>query len=93
MSFVLVSPDVVAATASELAGIGSSLSTAHALAATPTTGIVVAAGDEVSAAIAALFSGHGQAYQSLAAQAGFVPRAVGAGVERGRQVVCGYGVG
>ncbi len=40
-----------------------------AAAALPTTGILAAGADEVSAAIAALFGAHGQAYQALSAQA------------------------
>ena len=47
---------------------GSGLTAAHAAAAGPTTAVVAAAGDEVSAAIASLFSGHGQAFQALHAQ-------------------------
>ena len=35
----------------------------------PTTAVLAAAGDEVSAAIASLFSGHGQAFQALSAEA------------------------
>jgi hypothetical protein len=45
------------------------LSAAHAAAAVPTTSVAVAAGDEVSAAIASLFSSHAQQYQALNAQA------------------------
>jgi len=45
------------------------IASADAAAATSTTMVVAAAGDEVSAAIASLFSGHGQAYQSMSAQA------------------------
>ena len=33
-----------------------------------TTGVMVAAADEVSAAIASLFSGHAKTYQALSAQ-------------------------
>jgi hypothetical protein len=33
------------------------------------TGVLTAAGDEVSMAVASLFSGHGQAFQALGAQA------------------------
>ncbi|BBX73930.1 hypothetical protein MSHI_18360 [Mycobacterium shinjukuense] len=69
MSYVIAAPDLVAAAASELAGIGATLSTANAAAAFPTTGILAAGADEVSAAIAALFGAHGQAYQALSAQA------------------------
>jgi len=59
----------LASAASDLSGIGSSLSAGHAVAAVPTTAVVAAAGDEVSAAVASLFSGHGQAFQALGAQA------------------------
>ena len=69
MSYVVAVPELVASAASDLAGIGSGLTAAHAAAAAPTTAVVAAAGDEVSAAIASLFSGHGQAFQSLSAQA------------------------
>ena len=65
MSYVVAVPEFVASAASDLAGIGSGLSAAHAAAAAPTTTVVAAAGDEVSAAIASLFSGHGTAFQSL----------------------------
>ena len=69
MSFVIAAPEMMTSAATDLAGIGSTLSAANAAAAAPTTGIVAAASDEVSAAIAALFSWHGQAYQALSAQA------------------------
>ena len=69
MSFVVAAPEFVSATASDVAGIGSSLTAAHAAAAAATTQVVAAAGDEVSAAIATLFSGHAQQFQALSAQA------------------------
>ncbi len=69
MSFISVVPESVATAATDLARIGSTLSSAHAAAAVPTTGILAAAQDEVSAAIAALFSGHGQGFQALSARA------------------------
>src|ERR1700740_2566265 len=69
MSFVIAAPEDVQAAAADLSNIGSGLSAAHALAAGPTSAVVAAAGDEVSAAIASLFSGHGHAYQALHAQA------------------------
>ncbi len=69
MSYMNVSPDVVAAAARDVAGIGSALEQAHAAAAHVTTSVVAAAGDEVSAAIAAVFSGHGQAFAAASAQA------------------------
>lgn len=69
MSFLTAAPEFVSAAAGDLASIGSALGEAHAAAALPTTGIVAAAGDEVSAQIAALFGAYGQQYQALNAQA------------------------
>ena len=68
MSFVIAAPEMMTSAATDLASIGSTLSAANASAAAPTTGVVAAAEDEVSAAIAALFSGHGQVYQGLSAR-------------------------
>ncbi|WP_231999066.1 PecA family PE domain-processing aspartic protease [Mycobacterium sp. 1081908.1] len=53
-----------------MASIGSTVSAAQAAAAAPTTGVLAAAGDEVSTAIAAMFSQYASAYQALSAQAG-----------------------
>src|ERR1700691_5376761 len=69
MSFVIAAPEMVASAASDLAGIGSMIEQAHAAAVAPTTAVLPAAADEVSAAIAALFSGHAQGFQALGAQA------------------------
>ncbi|ORA86173.1 PE family protein, partial [Mycobacterium intermedium] len=52
MTFLLVSPELVAAAASDVAGIGLSVSAANAVAARSTTGLVSAAADEVSRAVA-----------------------------------------
>ena len=69
MSYLVVGPQLLAAAAADLDSIGSALSAANAAAAVPTTTLLVAAQDEVSAALAALFAGHGQAYQAVSAQA------------------------
>jgi len=69
MSYVVAVPDFLALAASNLAGIGSRLSEANAAAAAPTSALAAAAGDEVSAAVASVFAGHGQAFQQLSAQA------------------------
>jgi hypothetical protein len=69
MSFVIATPELVTAAATDLANIGSTLNAANAAAASPTTGVLAAAEDEVSAAIAAVFSDHGQGLQALSAQA------------------------
>ncbi len=62
MSYVIAVPEMMAAAAGDLANIGSSLSEANAVAAASTTGVLAAGEDEVSAAIAALFSAHGQGF-------------------------------
>ncbi|MCV7076682.1 PE family protein [Mycobacterium szulgai] len=84
MSFVIASPEMLVAAASELAGIGSTIGAANAAAAAPTTALVAAAGDEISAAVAALFGGHAQQYQAFSRQAAafheqFVHTLTGAG--------------
>jgi hypothetical protein len=68
MSCVIAAPEMIAAAATDLATIGSSLSAAHTAAA-PTLALMPAAADEVSASIACLFSRHAQDYQALAGQA------------------------
>jgi hypothetical protein len=52
-----------------LESIDSALNAAHHAAAVPTTGLAAAAGDEVSAAISALFAGYGKEFQALTAHA------------------------
>jgi len=68
-SFLVAVPEALQGAAQDLAGIGSTLSEATAGAAVPTTGIVAAAEDEISAAIAKIFGNYGQEFQALSAQA------------------------
>jgi hypothetical protein len=60
---------MLAATAGNLQGIGSTMSAQNAAAAAPTTGVVPAAADDVSALTAAQFAMHAQVYQGVSAQA------------------------
>jgi hypothetical protein len=69
MSFVTTQPEVLSAAAGDLQGIGSTVIAANAAAAAPTTGVVPAAADEVSALTAAQFVAHAQTYQAISAQA------------------------
>ena len=69
MSLLDVVPELLESAAADVKSIGAELNAAHAAAAAPTTGLVAAGADEVSAAVAALFSEHGQAFQALSAQA------------------------
>lgn len=68
MSFVAVAPEWVSSAAGQLANIGWTLEAANAAAAASTTGLAPAAADEVSAAIATLFGGFGNEYQTLNTQ-------------------------
>jgi hypothetical protein len=69
MSFVITAPETMAAAATDLAGIGSTLSEAHMAAVSPTVGLVPAAADEVSAGVAHLFSRYAEDFHGLAARA------------------------
>ena len=69
MSSVIATPDLIAAAATDLAAIGSTVSAAHMTAAAPTAAVIPAAADEVSAGIAHVFSVYAQDYQGLAGQA------------------------
>jgi hypothetical protein len=54
MSFVVALPEVLDSAATDSANMGATLNAAYAVAAVPTTGMLAAAEDKVSAAIAAL---------------------------------------
>ncbi len=69
MSFVMAAPEFMTAAATDLQSIGSSLTEANAAAVGQTTRVLAAGNDEVSAAVAALFGGHAQAFQAVSAQA------------------------
>jgi L-asparagine transporter-like permease len=69
MSYVMAAPEVVAATATVLAGIGSALREARLTAASPTVELVAAARDEVSASVTRLFSRYADDFQRLVGRA------------------------
>ena len=69
MSFVTTQTDAMCAAAGNLQAIGSTMSAQNMAAAAPTTGVVPAAADEVSALTAAQFAAHAQMYQAVSAQA------------------------
>ncbi|OBI47706.1 PE domain-containing protein [Mycobacterium sp. E787] len=69
MAFTVAAPQLVEDAAASLAGIGSTMNAAHAAAAAPITGVLAAAADEVSTAVASLFSEQGMAFQALSARA------------------------
>jgi PE family len=69
MPFVSAQPAELSAAADDLQVIGSSLAAQNIAAAAPTTGVLPAAADEVSALIAAQFATHAEMYQAISAQA------------------------
>jgi hypothetical protein len=69
VSFLFTDPAAMAAAVGDLTGIGSEVRNANAAATLWTADILPAAGDEVSAAIAAQFGGFARRFQTLAARA------------------------
>jgi hypothetical protein len=69
MSFVTTQPEMLAAAANQLQGVGTAIAAQNAAVAAPTTGVIPAAADEVSALTAAQFASHAQMYQTVSAQA------------------------
>jgi hypothetical protein len=69
MTSLITQPQLLTTAASDASAIGSALNEAKAAAAGPTTGLVAAAEDEVSAVAAQLFGAYGQEYQALLHQA------------------------
>ncbi|MBW0015412.1 PE-PPE domain-containing protein [Mycobacterium sp.] len=69
MSYVTATPQMMTTAATDLGSIASNLSAARTAAVAPTTGIAVAAEDEVSAAVASVFSHYAVQYQELSAHA------------------------
>lgn len=69
MSFLTTQPGLLTAAAGNLTGIGSAMNAENSAAAAPTTGVIPAAADEVSALTAAQFAAHAQTYQAISARA------------------------
>ena len=68
MSYTVATPEELASAAAELGHVGSKIGAAGTTAAGPTTGVVAAAQDEVSAAVATLFGRYGEEYQAILAR-------------------------
>ena len=69
MSFMTTQPEALIAAAGALQTLGSAMTAGNAAAATPTTAVVPAAADEVSALTAAQFAAQGVLYQTMSTQA------------------------
>lgn len=68
MTFVTTEPEAMLASSGELTGIGAAMAGAHGAAAAPTTTVLPAGLDEVSALTALVFNTHGAAHQADAAE-------------------------
>src|ERR1700756_4731608 len=69
MSYVTTQPEMLSAAGGALYSSGAGVSAETAPAPAPTTGVVPAAADEVSALTAAQFAAHAAMYQAVAVQA------------------------
>ena len=69
MSFLTTQPGLLTEAAGSLTSIGSAMDAENSAAAGPTTGVIPAAADEISALTAAQFAAHAQMYQVISAQA------------------------
>ncbi len=67
MTSLLVQPEIITSVVTDMERIGSTVSAASAAAAAPTSGLLAAAADEVSAAIANFFGTYGQEFQAAVA--------------------------
>jgi hypothetical protein len=65
VSYLIAAPELLAAASGNLTGIESAITAANAAAATSTTEVLAAAGDEVSVAIATLFGSFGPQYRAI----------------------------
>lgn len=76
MSFVTTHPAALTAAAGTLAGIGSAMAAHNLATAAPTTGVIPAAADPVSALQATQFSAYGMLYQQISTQADAIHQTV-----------------
>ncbi|WP_205873792.1 PE family protein [Mycobacterium camsae] len=68
MSWFVAGPEAMAAAASDLSRIGSTIGESNTAAVQQTTGVPASAADQVSAAIATFWDAHAQGYQHISAQ-------------------------
>lgn len=67
--FVTTQPEMLAAAAGNFETIGSAIAANNSAASGPTTGVIPAGADEVSALTATQFATHAAMYQAISAQA------------------------
>ncbi|MCV7076482.1 PE family protein, partial [Mycobacterium szulgai] len=69
MSYLVATPQILSTAVGDLTHLGSVIASANIAAAGTTNSVAAAAADDVSVAIAALFSRHSQTWQAVAAEA------------------------
>ncbi len=69
MSFVSIVPEMLSTAANNLQSVGLRVQAQNTAAMVPTTGLIPAASDEVSALTAMQFATHARAYQAVSARA------------------------
>src|SRR5689334_19943121 len=69
MNSVIAAPETMAAAATDLSDIGSTIGSANASAAALTSAVLAPGADEVSAGIATMFGEYAQAYHAIQARA------------------------
>lgn len=79
-----VAPGALSSATVDLTALGRSLDEAYLAAATGTTGLAAAGGDEISAGIAALFNGVGQEFHGLSSQAAALHAAFASSLAHGQ---------
>jgi PE family len=72
--FVTTQPEMLEAAAGNFETIGSAMAANNSAAAGPTTGVIPAGADEVSALTATQFATHAAMYQTISAQAAAIHR-------------------
>ncbi len=75
MTFLTTQPEMMTVAAGDLETIGAAVDAGNAAAVAPTTGVVPAASDQVSALTAAQFAAHAASYQAISAQAAAIHQA------------------
>lgn len=68
MTSLLATPEIITSAVTDIESIGSSISAASAAAASPISGLLPAAADEVSVAIANMLGEHGREFQAVVGQ-------------------------
>lgn len=69
MPFVTAQPEMLTSLANVFQGIDTAMAVRNALAAPPTTRVIPAGADQVSALLATQFAAHAAMYQAVSAQA------------------------